>query len=84
MNITVLGILMFLVRGKPQRSLCCRDSLFINRLLKNEQPVIYGSGEQSRDFTYVSMLFMQIFWRQSATITPDFIYIISDAENPLL
>lgn len=27
---------------------------FINSILKDEQPVIYGDGEQSRDFTYVS------------------------------
>lgn len=27
---------------------------FIGKLLKNEQPVIFGDGEQSRDFLYVS------------------------------
>jgi nucleoside-diphosphate-sugar epimerase len=27
---------------------------FINAILKNESPVIYGDGEQSRDFTYIS------------------------------
>lgn len=27
---------------------------FIRAILNNEQPVIYGDGEQSRDFTYVS------------------------------
>lgn len=29
-------------------------SRFISALLKGERPVIYGDGEQSRDFTYVS------------------------------
>jgi nucleoside-diphosphate-sugar epimerase len=29
-------------------------SRFINALLKNETPVIYGDGEQSRDFTYIA------------------------------
>jgi nucleoside-diphosphate-sugar epimerase len=29
-------------------------SRFINALLNGEQPVIYGDGEQSRDFTYIS------------------------------
>jgi UDP-glucose 4-epimerase len=29
-------------------------SLFTDRLLKGERPVIYGDGEQTRDFTYVS------------------------------
>ncbi len=28
-------------------------SIFINKLLKNEQPVIYGDGKQTRDFVYV-------------------------------
>ena len=28
-------------------------SRFISKLLSNEKPVIYGDGEQSRDFTYV-------------------------------
>ena len=28
-------------------------SIFINRLLKNEPPIIYGDGEQTRDFTNV-------------------------------
>lgn len=29
-------------------------SRFIDTLLKNESPVIYGDGEQSRDFTYIA------------------------------
>jgi UDP-glucose 4-epimerase len=29
-------------------------SQFVDRLLKSERPVIYGDGEQTRDFTYVS------------------------------
>lgn len=29
-------------------------SIFINKLLSNERPVIYGDGEQTRDFIYVS------------------------------
>ncbi len=28
-------------------------TIFINRLLKNEPPIIYGDGEQTRDFTYI-------------------------------
>ncbi len=27
--------------------------IFISRLLKGERPVVYGDGEQSRDFTYI-------------------------------
>ena len=29
-------------------------SRFIDALMKNEMPVIYGDGEQSRDFTYIA------------------------------
>lgn len=29
-------------------------SLFIDRLLRGERPTIYGNGEQTRDFTYIS------------------------------
>ncbi|MBC8549413.1 MAG: GDP-mannose 4,6-dehydratase, partial [Candidatus Brocadiales bacterium] len=28
-------------------------TIFINKLLKGEQPVIFGDGEQQRDFTHV-------------------------------
>ena len=28
-------------------------TIFINRLLKNEPPIIYGDGKQTRDFTYI-------------------------------
>jgi UDP-glucose 4-epimerase len=28
-------------------------TIFINRLLKNEPPIIYGDGEQTRDFVHV-------------------------------
>jgi dTDP-glucose 4,6-dehydratase len=28
-------------------------TIFINRLLRNEPPIIYGDGEQTRDFTYI-------------------------------
>lgn len=27
---------------------------FINKLIKGERPTIFGDGEQSRDFTYVT------------------------------
>ena len=27
---------------------------FVTKILNNEQPIVYGDGEQSRDFTYVS------------------------------
>src|SRR5882724_12893169 len=29
-------------------------SLFVDRLLKGQRPIIYGDGEQTRDFTYIS------------------------------
>ena len=29
-------------------------AIFINKLLKNEQPIINGDGKQTRDYTYVN------------------------------
>ena len=40
-------------RQDPESEYSAVIPLFIKAALKNEQPVIYGDGEQSRDFTYV-------------------------------
>ena len=39
------------IRGSPYSGVI---SLFIKALLEGTQPVIYGDGEQTRDFTYVA------------------------------
>src|SRR5690348_14666142 len=43
-------------------------SRFISVLLSNERPVIYGDGEQSRDFTYIENV---VFANLSAAEAPD-------------
>src|SRR5690242_18198189 len=43
-------------------------SRFISSLLSNERPVIYGDGEQSRDFTYIENV---VFANLSAAEAPD-------------
>lgn len=43
-------------------------SRFISALLSNERPVIYGDGEQSRDFTYIDNV---VFANLSAAEAPD-------------
>ena len=43
-------------------------SRFISTLLSNEQPVIYGDGEQSRDFTYIDNV---VFANLKAASAPD-------------
>jgi nucleoside-diphosphate-sugar epimerase len=43
-------------------------SRFISVLLSNEQPVIYGDGEQSRDFTYIENV---VYANLSAAEAPD-------------
>lgn len=40
-------------RQNPKSQYAAVIPRFITAMVKNEQPVIYGDGEQSRDFTYV-------------------------------
>lgn len=40
-------------RQDPKSQYAAVIPIFVNHLLRNERPVIYGDGEQSRDFTYV-------------------------------
>lgn len=50
------GLRYFNVFGKrqdPEGNYAAVIPKFIRQLLRNEQPVIYGSGRQSRDFTYI-------------------------------
>jgi nucleoside-diphosphate-sugar epimerase len=41
-------------RQDPNSQYSAVIPIFIKAILKNESPVIYGDGEQSRDFTYVT------------------------------
>jgi nucleoside-diphosphate-sugar epimerase len=41
-------------RQDPTSQYAAVVPIFISRMLRNERPTIYGDGEQSRDFTYVS------------------------------
>lgn len=55
-EVEFIGLRYFNVFGKKQDPLGAYAAvipLFINAFLKNQQPIIYGDGEQSRDFTYV-------------------------------
>ena len=38
-------------------------SRFATALLEGQAPVIYGDGEQTRDFTYVSNVVQECCWR---------------------
>ncbi len=40
-------------RQDPQSQYAAAIPLFITRILKGQAPIIYGDGEQSRDFTYI-------------------------------
>jgi nucleoside-diphosphate-sugar epimerase len=42
-------------------------SRFISALMKNERPVIYGDGEQSRDFTFISNVVDANVWASEST-----------------
>jgi len=56
-GMSVTGLRYFNVFGprqNPKGPYAAVIPLFIDHLLKNERPHIFGDGEQSRDFTYVS------------------------------
>lgn len=55
-DIKTIGFRFFNVYGKKQRSNVFYPAVipaFIDKLIKHEQPLIYGDGNNSRDFTYV-------------------------------
>lgn len=55
-EIDCIGLRYFNVFGykqSPEGAYAAVIPLFINALMKNESPTIYGDGEQSRDFTFV-------------------------------
>jgi nucleoside-diphosphate-sugar epimerase len=41
-------------RQRPDSAYAAVIPKFVDAILRNEQPVIYGDGEQSRDFTYIA------------------------------
>lgn len=56
-GMTMVGFRYFNVFGpnqNPKGAYAAVIPLFISKLLAGESPVIYGDGEQSRDFTFVS------------------------------
>lgn len=56
-NMEIIGLRYFNVFGKrqdPNGVYAAAIPKFIQLLLKGESPVVYGDGEQSRDFTYIS------------------------------
>lgn len=55
-NLETIGLRYFNVYGKKQNPNSYYAAVipkFIMKLLNNEQPIIHGDGEQSRDFTFI-------------------------------
>ena len=55
-NLDSIGLRYFNVFGKrqsPEGEYAAVIPKFINKLINNESPVIYGDGSNSRDFTYI-------------------------------
>jgi len=55
-NLDTYGLRYFNVFGEKQDSNGAYAAVipkFIKQLIKNEQPIIFGDGKQSRDFTYI-------------------------------
>ena len=56
-GLTTVGFRYFNVFGERQNPIGAYAAVipkFISALLKNEQPIIYGTGNNTRDFTYVA------------------------------
>ena len=55
-NMDIIGLRYFNIFGprqNPNGAYAAAIPLFIDALLSNKSPVIYGNGEQTRDFTFV-------------------------------
>jgi len=60
-DIPIISLRYFNVFGKRQGSFsqyAAGDPIFIQKLLKREQPRIFGDGEQTRDFVYIDNVVM--------------------------
>ena len=58
-NLQTISLRYFNVYGPrqdPNSQYAAVIPIFINKLLKNEKPVIYGDGEQTRDFVHVKQV----------------------------
>ncbi|MGQ9617364.1 MAG: NAD-dependent epimerase/dehydratase family protein [Candidatus Aminicenantia bacterium] len=56
-------------------------SIFINKMIKGENPIIYGDGEQTRDFIYVGDVVRAIEKAFFADITPYRIFNIGSGRS---
>lgn len=57
-------------RQDPNSQYSAAIPLFISRILKGESPIVFGNGEQSRDFTYVENVVTANLLASEANITP--------------
>lgn len=73
-GMTMVGFRYFNVFGphqNPKGPYAAVIPLFINHLLKNEPSVIYGDGEQSRDFTFVKNVVFANISAMTTDLSPD-------------
>ena len=59
-------------RQDPQSQYAAVIPIFIDKILKNESPVIYGDGEQSRDFISVKDIVAANIWAAESKLTGAF------------
>jgi nucleoside-diphosphate-sugar epimerase len=57
-------------RQDPNSHYSAAIPLFIKKILQRESPLVYGDGEQSRDFTYVDNIVEANILASEAAITP--------------
>jgi len=72
-DMTMIGFRYFNVFGRrqnPTGAYAAVVPLFASKLLKGESPVIYGDGEQSRDFTYIDNVIQANLKGMTAEVVP--------------
>ena len=68
-------------RQDPNSEYSAVIPLFINAVLNDKQPLIYGNGEQKRDFTYVGDVVEANILAMSSTFRPQRVFNISFGEK---
>jgi nucleoside-diphosphate-sugar epimerase len=68
-------------RQDPNSQYSAAIPLFISKILKGESPIVYGDGEQSRDFTYVENVVAANILASEARVTPGEVLNIACGEK---
>ena len=86
-GLTTVALRYFNVFGPgqdPQAPYAAVIPLFIEALATDKAPVVYGSGEQSRDFSYIDNVITANLAAAVAEVMPGSVYNVAGGENTSL